>query len=92
MICTSFRLESYDHNAANFAEAPVILPPPALVGWSTSGFRQLLPSHQSLLPMILEGHVTRYFAYRVAYDQDFNGDIAALNKGKLLDDAESRDL
>jgi hypothetical protein len=86
LIFTNFRLESYDRND-NFCDAPVILPTPVLVDWPTSGFRQLLPSHRTLLPMILEGHITGYFTYRVASDQDCYGDIAALSKGKLLVDA-----
>lgn len=80
------RLESYDRNE-NYCNPPVILPPTVLPNWPDSGFRQILPAHRSCLPKLLEGHITGYFRYRSACDDQANGDITALEKGKILFEA-----
>jgi hypothetical protein len=46
-----------------------------------------MTNRRELLPNLLEGHITGYFRYRTACDDQANGDITALQKGRALLDA-----
>jgi hypothetical protein len=79
-----FRLESYTRNNNFQQQVSVILPPPLLPSWPQSGFKQILSSHRTSMPSLLQGHIKGYFQYRVACDHQVNGDIQALTKGQSL--------
>lgn len=60
-----FRLESYDRNK-NFLPPPVLLPEPLDVNWPSTGFQQLKPDHQGLLPTVTRDQTEAYFLHRLA--------------------------
>lgn len=59
------RLESYDRNK-NFLPPPVLLPEPLDVNWPSTGFQQLKPDHQGLLPVVTRDQTEAYFLHRLA--------------------------
>uniref|UniRef100_A0A8W8IXM2 SAP domain-containing protein n=1 Tax=Magallana gigas TaxID=29159 RepID=A0A8W8IXM2_MAGGI len=66
------RLESYDRNK-NFLPPPVLLPEPLDVNWPSTGFQQLKPDHQGLLPVVTRDQTEAYFLHRLAVSCLYEG-------------------
>ncbi|XP_046577422.1 uncharacterized protein LOC124285270 [Haliotis rubra] len=56
------RLKAYDRND-DFRGTVIHLPEPLDARWPSSGFRQLLPKHQSILPPISKELTEGYFFF-----------------------------
>lgn len=75
-------MESYKRNE-NFQD-DVDVPEPVSIKWPVGGFKTLMPSHKESVPLILDGHISSYFHYRMASDRLLNKDLKATSKGKAL--------
>lgn len=80
-------MEAYKRNDNFRGLETISVPEPTALEWPVGGFKTITATHKDLLPLILDGHISSYFQYRMAMDKQMNTDVKAMTKGKALMEA-----